>query len=213
MLRVLRPGLARALIPLGRVLARTGISPNVLTMAGTVGVAGGALGFYPRGELFVGTLVVTFFVFSDMLDGALARARGSVGPWGAFLDSTMDRIGDAAIFGGLVLWFAGGGDDALLAALALYCLVAGGIVSYAKARAEGLGFACNVGIAERTERLLLILVATGLHGLGVPYALPVGLWLLAVGATVTVAQRFVVVWRQAGQVDSGGPGPAGRAGR
>lgn len=203
MLRVLRPHLARALVPLGQALARTGISPNVLTVVGTCGVAGGALWFYPRGEFFVGTVVITLFVFSDMLDGALARARGSTGRWGAFLDSTMDRIGDAAIFSGLVLWFAGEGDDTVLAALALFCLAAGTVVSYAKARAEGLGLTCNVGIAERTERLLVILVATGLDGLGVPYALRVGLWLLAVAATVTVVQRFVIVWRQASSVGSG----------
>lgn len=196
MLRVLRPSLARVLIPLGRALARTGISPNIITVVGTCGVAAGALGFYPRGQFFVGTLVITFFVLADILDGALARATGSTGRWGAFLDSTMDRVGDAAIFGGLVLWFAGGGGDAVLAAVALYCLVAGNLVSYAKARAEGLGLACDVGIAERTERLLVILVATGLDGLGVPYALPVGLWLLAVAATVTVGQRLVAVRRQ-----------------
>lgn len=203
MLRVLRPRLARALLPLGRSLARTKITPNTLTVIGTIGVVGGALAFYPRGQFFIGTLVITFFVFADMLDGALARARGQSGAWGAFLDSTMDRIGDAAIFGGLALWFAGAGEDLLLTALALYCLVAGAVVSYAKARAEGLGLRCDVGIAERTERLLVILVATGLDGLGVPYALPVGLWLLAAAATVTVAQRFCAVRRQTGGAGSG----------
>lgn len=197
MLRVLRPSLARVLVPLGRVLARTGISPNVLTAIGTCGVVAGALAFYPRGAFFVGTMVITAFVFADMLDGAIARAQGRTGRWGAFLDSSMDRIGDAAIFGGLLLWFAGAGDDAVLAAVALYCLAAATLVSYAKARAEGLGLTCDVGIAERTERLLVVLVATGLEGLGVPYALPAGLWLLAVAVTVTVVQRFVAVWRQA----------------
>lgn len=191
-----RPALTRALKPIGRLLARTGVSPDVITVVGTLGVVVGAFAFYPRGELFVGSLVITAFVFSDMLDGALARERGTTSRWGAFLDSTLDRVGDASIFGGLVLWLAGSGDEPVLAALAMFCLIAGVIVSYAKARAEGLGLTCNVGLAERSERLLVGLVSIGLAGLGVPYVLAVGLWLLALGSLVTVVQRFAEVRRQ-----------------
>ena len=183
MLKVLRPALSLVLTPLGHALARTGVTPNVITVVGTVGVMGGALGFYPRGELFWGTVVSTIFVLFDM--------------WGAFLDSTLDRVADAAIFSGLILWLAGGGNDLPLAGLALFCLASGALVSYAKARAEGLGLTCDVGIAERGERMLVALVAIGLDGLGVPYALPVGLWLLAAASAVTVVQRIVVVRRQA----------------
>jgi CDP-diacylglycerol---glycerol-3-phosphate 3-phosphatidyltransferase len=196
MLSNVRPALARVLAPIAGGLARTGISPDVVTAVGTIGVAGGSLWFYPRGQPFVGTVVVTVFVLSDMLDGALARARGRTTPWGAFIDSTLDRIADAAIFVGLVLWFTGGGDDPLLAYLALFSLVAGMIVSYAKARAEGLGVHGDVGFAERTERLLMILVPTGLAGLGVPYVLPIGLWVLAVASAITIVQRVVSVRRQ-----------------
>ena len=106
-----------------------------------------------------------------MLDGALARIKGTSGAWGAFLDSTLDRVADAAVFAGLTLWFVRGGHDRLLAGVALFCLVSGALVSYAKARAEGLGLRCDVGIAERTERLLIALLAAGLSGLGVPYVL------------------------------------------
>ncbi|HEX6471207.1 MAG TPA: CDP-alcohol phosphatidyltransferase family protein [Streptosporangiaceae bacterium] len=197
MLKVLRPALSRLLTPTGQALARAGITPNVITVVGTIGVVGGALGLFPRGELFWGTVLITVFVLFDMLDGAVARVTGGGTTWGAFLDSTLDRVADAAIFSGLILWLAGNGDDLPLAVLALYCLVSGALVSYAKARAEGLGLRCDVGIAERGERLLVALVAAGLDGLGVPYALPVGLWLLAAASTVTVAQRIAEVRRQA----------------
>lgn len=197
MLNLLRPALSRVLTPIGRGLARTGLTPNAITVTGTVGVVAAALVFYPRGHLFWGTVVITVFVFFDMFDGAVARVTGGGSAWGAFLDSTMDRVADAAIFSGLILWLAGTKHDMGLAALALFCLVSGAIVSYVKARAEGLGFTCNVGIAERSERLIVVLVAVGLHGLGLPYVLPAGLWLLAVASAVTVVQRLVVVYRQA----------------
>lgn len=191
-----RPQIARVLEPLGRRLARTGLSPDVITIVGTLGVTAGALAFYPFGRLFWGTIAITLFVFSDMLDGLLARARGVSSPWGAFLDSSSDRVGDAAIFGGLVLWFAGGGHSMTMVAVTLYCLAAGATISYVKARAEGLGFTCNVGIAERGERLVIVLAAAGLSGLGVPYLLPAALWLLAALTTITVIQRLVHVHRQ-----------------
>lgn len=198
-----RPAINRVLDPVGRRLARMGVSADAITIVGTVGVVGGALGFYPRGQFTVGTLVITAFVFSDMLDGAVARARGGSGPWGAFLDSTMDRFGDAAIFATLALWFAGRGHSYLLAALAIYDLVTGSLTSYIKARAEGLGLSCNVGLAERGERLLTILVATGLAGIfGVPVLIPVALWALAAATTVTVGQRLVEVRRQARRISS-----------
>jgi len=193
MLNVLRPAIARLLMPVGELLARTPVTPNALTVIGALGVSAGALALFPTGHLFAGTVVCTVFVLADLLDGALARVRGTSGSWGAFLDSTLDRVADAAIFGGLTMWFVLGGHDDVLAALTLFCLVAGALVSYAKARAEGLGLRCDVGIAERSERLLIVLVATGLSGLGVPYVLPAGLWLLAAASAVTFGQRVLVV--------------------
>ena len=197
MLTMLRPAIARLLKPIGTALARTPITPNALTITGTIGMSAGALVLFPTGHLFAGTMVCTGFVFTDMLDGTLARIKGTAGAFGAFLDSTMDRIADAAVFAGLAAWFVLGGHSKLLAAVALYCLVAGMLVSYARARAEGLGLRCDVGIAERTERLLIGLVAAGLSGLGVPYVLPAGLWLLAAASTVTFGQRVLVVHRAA----------------
>jgi CDP-diacylglycerol--glycerol-3-phosphate 3-phosphatidyltransferase len=196
MLNALRPALDRMLNPVGRALARTPVTPNALTVIGTLGVSAGALSLFPIGKLFAGTMVCWFFTFADMLDGTLARIKGTSGPWGAFLDSTLDRVADASVFGGLTLWFMLGGRDRLLAGVALFCLVSGALVSYAKARAESLGFNADVGIAERTERLLIGLVAAGLSGLGVPYILPVGLWALAGLSAFTFGQRVFAVRRQ-----------------
>src|SRR5215467_14056549 len=165
MLKVLRPGLGRLLSPVTRALARTPVTPNMLTVTGTVGMTVGALTLFPTGHLWAGCLV------TDMLDGALARIKGSTGVFGAFLDSTLDRVSDSAVFAGITIWLATGGHNKTLAAVALFCLVVGGLVSYAKARAEGVGLSCDVGIAERAERLLIGLVAIGLAGLGVPYVL------------------------------------------
>lgn len=184
--------------PIARLLTGMGISPDVVTTIGTLGVCVGALAFYPRGEFLVGTLVITAFVFFDTLDGIMARMNNRSTRWGAFLDSTLDRIADAAIFSGLVLWYAGNGDNWLMAGLALACLILGMVVSYARARAEGLGMTANVGIAERAERLVLVLVATGFVGLGAPeLLLKVVLALLAVASLVTVVQRMLEVRRQA----------------
>src|SRR5215470_533464 len=212
MLNVLKPGLDQLLTPVGRVLARTPLTPNMLTVIGTVGMTAGALSLFPTGHLFAGTMVCTGFVLADMLDGTLARITGSTGVFGAFLDSTMDRIADAAVFAGIAIWLATGGHDKLSAVVALFCLVTGGLVSYAKARAEGLGLRCDVGIAERTERLLIGLVAIGLAGLGVPYVLSIGLWILAVLSAFTFGQRVYAVRKAASPgLGAAGAGGSGRA--
>ncbi len=209
MLNALRPFFTRLLTPVGRALARTPITPNMITLTGTAGVSAGALWLFPIGHLFAGTMVCTGFVFADMLDGVLARMKGTSGAWGAFLDSTLDRIGDAAVFAGLAIWLARDHQGGL-ALVTLYCLVAGGLVSYARARAEGLGVRCDVGVAERTERLLIALVAAGLTGLGVPFVLAIGMWALAVLTTVTFGQRVAVVRKAVGP--GAGPSPEGPAG-
>jgi CDP-diacylglycerol--glycerol-3-phosphate 3-phosphatidyltransferase len=154
MLNTLRPVFNRLTEPVANALARTPVTPNAITITGTVGVAAGALALFPTGHLFAGTLVCWFFVMADMLDGALARVKGTTGTFGAFLDSTLDRVADASVFAGLAAWFVLGGHSRLLAGVALFCLVSGALVSYAKARAEGLGIRCDVGRAERTGAAL-----------------------------------------------------------
>jgi CDP-diacylglycerol--glycerol-3-phosphate 3-phosphatidyltransferase len=171
----------------------------MITVIGTAGVSGAALSMFPIGELFPGALTATIFVFTDMLDGLLARIKGSSGPFGAFLDSSMDRVADAAIFGGMVIWFYRGGHNPVLAVVTLFCLCCGFLVSYVKARAQGLGLACDVGLIERPERMLIGLTAVGLSGLGVPYILPIGFWALAAGSLVTLVQRMHAVHRSAAE--------------
>jgi CDP-diacylglycerol--glycerol-3-phosphate 3-phosphatidyltransferase len=189
--------------PLARWLLRMGVSPDAVTILGTAGVAAGALVFYPLGQLFWGTVFITAFIFSDVLDGIMARMQEVKSPWGNFLDSTLDRIADGALFAGLAIWFFTGGDNTTIAVAALLCLVLGMVVSYARAKAESLGFSANVGIAERAERLVSVLVVTGLTGLGLPPAvLLVTLVLLALASFVTVVQRMVSVRRQSLQAPS-----------
>ncbi|WP_411373425.1 phosphatidylinositol phosphate synthase [Arthrobacter sp. MPF02] len=184
--------------PLARWLLRIGVSPDAVTVIGTAGVVIGALVFYPLGQLFWGTLFITAFIFSDVLDGIMARMQDVKSRWGNFLDSTLDRIADGAIFAGLAVWFFTGGSDTPIAVAATLCLVLGMVVSYARAKAESLGFTANVGIAERAERLVSVLVVTGLTGLGLPpVVLQVTLVLLAVASLVTVVQRVLSVRRQA----------------
>lgn len=194
----LRPVVGRIADPLVNRLLRWGVTPDAVTATGTLGVVAAALVFFPRGSLLPGTLVITFFVLTDTVDGALARKRGVTSSFGAWLDSTCDRIADGAIFVGLALWYSDQHDQTMLA-VSLYVLVSSAVVSYEKARAEGLGMTCDVGIAERPERLILVLVATGLVGLGVSAVLLDGaLWVLAALSTVTVVQRLREVRRQAG---------------
>lgn len=195
--------------PLGRWLARTPITPDMITVVGTLGLVASALAFFPRGVFFLGTMIIVIFVFSDLIDGTLARARGTSSPWGAVLDSTCDRIGDAAIFGSLAYFYAGRGQSLLLLSVALYDLVAGSVTSYVRARAESLGLSCNVGVAERAERLIIVLLGAGFTGLGVAFALPAALWILAVLTTVTIGQRLVTVRRQAFAAPATSTGTAG----
>jgi len=183
--------------PLADLLIRRGVSPDAVTITGTVGVVVMALWLLPTGHLLAGALMIAVFTMTDSLDGVMARRAGRSGPWGAFLDSTLDRFADAAIFSGLVLWFIGRGDDRATAVLALACLVLGSVVPYTRARAEGLGMTAAIGIAERADRLVLVLVGTFLVGLGLPVAvLTVVLALLAVASAVTVGQRVATVRRQ-----------------
>jgi len=184
--------------PISHLLIKLGVSPDTVTIVGAIGVISGALVFFPRGELWIGVLVITAFVFSDLIDGYMARTLGTSSRWGAFLDSTLDRLGDAAIFAGLVLWFFGGGDNRLLGYVALWALVMGSVTSYTRAKAESLGMQAKGGIAERADRLAAVLVITFFADLlDLPILLAIVLWALAAASTITVIQRMVLVRRQA----------------
>lgn len=187
--------------PAARLLVRLGVSPDVVTVGGTLATSVAALTLLPGGHLAVGALVLGALVVTDNLDGQMARLTDRVSRWGAFLDSTMDRVADAAIFSGVLLWALNHLDGTLrtwTAAFALACLVLGGVVPYAKARAEGLGMTANVGLAERADRLVVVLAATLLVGMGLPAAvMTAALGLLALASAVTVVQRMRTVYVQA----------------
>ncbi|MDN5893053.1 MAG: CDP-alcohol phosphatidyltransferase family protein [Nocardioides sp.] len=198
MLERFRAFWTKLLNPIAQLFIKVGISADTVTLVGTLGVCTGALVFFPQGKLLTGVLFITAFVFSDLIDGHMSRLTGKTNRFGAFLDSTLDRIGDGAIFAGLALYFAGPGDSKLYLALSLICLVMGSVTSYARAKAEGMGFQAKVGIAERSDRLVSILVMTGLGAIfGLPILMEVTLWALAAASTVTVVQRVWVVRRQA----------------
>ncbi|HET6214839.1 MAG TPA: CDP-alcohol phosphatidyltransferase family protein [Micromonosporaceae bacterium] len=185
---------ARAFDPLARRLVRAGVSPDAVTLVGTAGVLAGAF-LATQGWLVAAVIVVTTSALTDVVDGSMARMRGTPSRFGALLDSTMDRVADGAAFGAVAYWLAVTGDRATLAA-ALICLVTGQLVSYVKARAEGLGLTANVGLIERFERLVILGIGALLTGFGVGWGLPVALWLLAALSVITVAQRIGHVYRQ-----------------
>lgn len=205
MLTNYRVSIGKAVGPLGDRLVRAGVSADAITLVGTAGATASALIFFPRGMWFTGAALIWLFVMFDLVDGAVARASGRSTKFGALLDSSCDRVADAAIFAGLAWFFARHDQPALLAA-ALLCLVLGGLTSYIRARAEGLGLSASVGFAERSERLIIVLVGTGVSGsfLGLPYAQAVSLWFLVAASTVTVAQRVATVWRQSREIERSG---------
>ena len=186
---------ARALVsyvvnPAARFLLRVGVTPNAVTIAGTVGVLIGAY-FGALGYLFWGTWIVTASALTDVLDGTMARMRGASGRFGALLDSSMDRIADAAVFGAVTFYLAHQGNPYGGMVAALVCLAAGQVVSYVKARAQSLGLNADVGIAERLERLIIVGIGGLLGSAGLAWGLPVMLWILAVLSIVTVFQRLI----------------------
>ena len=188
----LKPAVTRAINPIARGALRMGLTPNAVTFGGAIGLVASALYFYPRQEFFIGTLFISFFALSDLFDGAMARiSQTGESKWGGFLDSTIDRITDSAILFGLILALLKNNDPLL--PIALGALVAGTLVPYIRAKAESFNIECSGGIAERTERLIIALTAIGFDGLGVPYALAIGVWLLVILATITAVQRILIV--------------------
>jgi CDP-diacylglycerol--glycerol-3-phosphate 3-phosphatidyltransferase len=173
---------------------RLGITPNAVTWTGAIAVVTSALYFYPKGEFFVGTVIICVMALSDLFDGTMARiSQQGSSRWGGFLDSTIDRITDSAILIGISIYLIKN-DDAL-AIVVMVTLVTGMLVPYIRAKAESFGIECSGGIAERTERLIISLSAIGFNGLGIPYILAIGMWSLALLGTYTVIQRMLIVKR------------------
>lgn len=191
-----RRALKGGIEPAGAWLVRRGVHPDVMTVFGTAASTISALWLIPTGHLFAASMIVWGFAMLDVLDGAMARARGVTSPFGGVLDSVGDRLVDGAVFGAIT-WWAAVNDRWILVVLALICLVTGQLISYVKARAEAAGLRADGGLVERAERLILGLAGCGVTGLGVSRAIDVALWLLTVGSVITVGQRMVAVWRSA----------------
>lgn len=188
-----RASVSKVTEPIGRGLLRAGLTPDGVTVIGTLGVVAGSIGLLATGQLFVGTVVVTVFVLFDLFDGAMARVRGYGTSFGVVLDASCDRVADAALFGSLAYYAFVHVGSSSLGIAALLALGSGQVVSYIKARADSVSLHIRGAIAERAERNVLGLVGAGLAGLHVPYALDILLWLLAAASVVTVVQRLVQV--------------------
>ena len=190
----LKPQVTRLINPVVKLAVRAGVTANGVTIAGALGTLGSAFYFYPRGEFFVGTLAICFFALSDLFDGAIARLTNGTGTqWGGFLDSTIDRVTDAAILIGVLLYMID--RDQTVSILILISLVTGALIPYIRAKAESMSIECSGGFAERTERIVLSLTAIGFYGLGIEIALIVGFSLLSAAGLFTVMQRMVIVYR------------------
>jgi len=174
------------LMPVARVMGRLGIHPNTITVLGMLMQAGVGVVF-GLGYITLGGWLLLVVAPVDALDGALARALGKQSRFGAFLDSTLDRLSDAALILGLTLHFLRQGKSIAIA-LCLISLVAAIMVSYTRARAESLGFPCKVGLLTRFERIVLI---GALSAVGLPVVM---VWGLAVLSVFTVAQRILHVY-------------------
>jgi CDP-diacylglycerol--glycerol-3-phosphate 3-phosphatidyltransferase len=190
----LKPAVTRVITPVASLALRMGITPNAVTWTGAIAVVASAMYFYPKGQFFIGTVVICIMALSDLFDGTMARIsqKGS-SKWGGFLDSTIDRITDSAILVGVSIYLINNDDP--LAIVVMVTLVTGMLVPYIRAKAESFAIQCSGGIAERTERLIISLAAIGFDGLGIPYVLSFGMWLLAILGAYTVVQRMLIVKR------------------
>lgn len=191
---VLKPAVTRIISPVARFFLRICLTPNLVTAIGALCVVGSALYFFPQGEFFVGTLVISVFMLSDLFDGAMARISSQgASKWGGFLDSTVDRISDSSILLAVSIYLIDRNDQ--LSIVYLVAVITGMLIPYIRAKAESMSIECSGGIAERTERAIIVLVGTGLHGLGVSYSLAISAWLLAILGLITTCQRLLIVKR------------------
>jgi CDP-diacylglycerol--glycerol-3-phosphate 3-phosphatidyltransferase len=191
-----REGVARVTNPVARAFLHAGFTADEVTIIATAAAVLAALTLFPTGKLFAGTLVITFFVLFDLVDGAMARESGG--------GTTCDRISDGAVFCGLAWWAAFGLGSRPLVVATLICLVTSQVISYTKARAEASGLRGDGGFIERPERLIIVLVGAGLSDLPVfplPRALPAAMWLLAAASMITCAQRLHTVRHSTGAGD------------
>ena len=183
------------LAPVVRLAMALRLTPNTITVIGLLLTVVAAV-LIGAGWLLVGAAVLTIGSLLDAVDGALARAQGGGTPFGSFLDSTLDRASEAIVYTGITAWFLATLEQPTWPVLAALVAMAGSfMVSYARARAEGIGLTASVGLAPRTERLVLVIAGIALAGLGFLPALIGILGLVAILTVATVLQRIWHVWR------------------
>lgn len=191
----------KLLTPVAKILVKLHVTPNLVTSVGTLCAAAASIGFFGTGHLWVGAIVVAIVLFADSLDGILARLAGNTSAFGAFLDSTLDRIADGAVFGALLYWVIVGFDPSLARTIAIIagiiCMSAISAVPYARARAENIGVSAKIGIAERSDRLIVILFCALIQDLSsLDWVLALGFVWVAFAALVTVGQRVWFTYRE-----------------
>lgn len=194
-LQEIRRNLAcRVTDPIVGVLSKSGITPNTLTLI-NLALNIVAAYFIATGHFIIGGVLILGSGLFDLLDGALARFSKQTTKFGAVLDSTVDRISEAATLCGLLIWYVAEGGTTLEIVLVLVVLVGSFLVSYIRARAEGLGWQCQVGLFTRAERVIVLAIGLLVSGVSV-HSVFVALWVLAVFASITVVQRLVYLWKQ-----------------
>lgn len=192
-----RRSLARFIDPVARLMLRLKVTPDGITWFGAGATIFVSIAFLAQGEFLIGAILYGTFGLIDLLDGTMARMLGTAGPWGAFLDSTLDRISDAAVICALIFFYINTeSSNSQLAIMAgIVALVMSLMTSYARAKAESLDALCTVGIAERAERNLIIWISLMLSAF-ITDVMPYALAVLAVLSTVTVIQRIMFVRKQ-----------------
>ena len=190
----MKPAVVRIITPFCRGLLKIGITPDLMTIFGTLIVVIGSFTLLAQGKIAASLIIIGLALLTDLLDGTMARLSDR-GPsnWGNFLDSTLDRISDAAVLLGLALYLHDQGDSLFVATI--ITVATSSIVPYARAKAESLGIECKGGFAERTERLLILGIAGALHLAGITWAIDAGVWILLISSIITIYQRMAIVWR------------------
>ena len=181
--------------PFAKLFIKLGFSPDLVTLFGTLGVVLSSIVFFSQGEFLLGSILFAMFVGLDAVDGTVARLLNRNSKWGAFFDSVLDRIADGIVLGSIAFYFAKAGEETYFI-LSLVALLASEIVSYAKARAEGLGLNCDTGLAERPERVIIIIAGSLFAGLGFIAALEICIWILTIVSIITGIQIMNFVLKQ-----------------
>lgn len=190
----MKPAVVRIITPLCRGLLKLGITPDLMTIFGTFVVVFGSFTLLAKGKIAESLIIIGLALLTDLFDGTMARISDR-GPstWGNFLDSTLDRVSDAAVLIGLALYLHSEGDS--LFVITMITIATSSIVPYARAKAESLGVECKGGFAERPERLLILCLAGILHLTGFSWAIDAGVWVLFLSSLLTIYQRMAIVWR------------------